>query len=128
MERNERPNIPLLRKAVEWVEEQDKLETNREWYQGGWFERSLGERSGGDHFCDTAYCLAGWVALQAGWTPVFETDSTSLVERNGVIAITEAVAARELGLDSMPAMWLFAASNSAERIRYMAERIAGEKL
>jgi hypothetical protein len=143
-------NIPLLRKAVEWVEEQDKLpEAEREWDQTTWAsarftnpndpdsiydERMLGS---GDYYmswdeiqklaeqrglkCGTAYCVAGWIGQQ--------TDSAYKLSWNppGKLPVDD-FAADVLGLTAEQADELFDEDNSAADVRSIAEGIAGEKL
>ena len=69
-------NIPLLRKAVEWVEQQEKLpEWAREWDQEHWVSEKqwaqldhlaaveCGDESAEKYapHCGTAYCVAGYI-------------------------------------------------------------------
>lgn len=141
------PNIPLLRKAVEWVEEQDKLpEIDSQWNQSSWVKSALSkgldllyldaeERyfSGidGDQrynmaqqvaaHCGTAYCVAGYVGQ------LLEPKYEKSIEPNGLPHVSE-FARNALGLDEVQAENLFASHNDAEDVRYFAEQIAGEKL
>jgi len=141
MTENISPNIPLLRKAVEWVEEQDALpEIDREWWQGGYVTppnymadhlvrmvwNSDGTRVNNEQLnqirahCGTAYCVAGWVGMHAD----SRYTTTDVVDGIHVryVAITE------LGLTDEQAGALFDGSNSATQVRRIAEKIAGEKL
>lgn len=122
------PNIPLLRKVVEWVEEQEGRTEGREWYQGDWIAlaeelREEEEELGGEGWCDTVFCVAGKVALDAGWKPAEEWGR---VTRRGQIRPVDEVAEELLGLSkSHP---LFFSGNTASDIRHIAESIAGEPL
>lgn len=142
-------NIPMLRKAVEWVEEQDKLpKIESRWNQGQWLTdanvvlndaalEALGgpewfwsatyspqtlreKRKELEHLCGTAYCVAGYVAQLHD-------------ERYAVSAEVEGnhsqdVARRVLGLSADQADRLFYGENTAADVRRIAEEIAGEKL
>lgn len=134
------PNIPLLRKMVEWVEEQDQLTENREWYQGNWVAVDLNgmpvnwwadwEQAAGLHkvdYCGTAYCVAGKVAEMHGWESV-EGSSRIYNKATGAFSGVGTVARELLGLTETQSHLLFAASNTAADIRRVAETIAGEKL
>ena len=100
------PNIPLLRKAVEWVEAQAALpEIDREWMQSDWlatphdrarwnFELHGQVAEIVAAHCGAAYCVAGWVAQ--GVDPRYATAS----EVDGIHAAD--VAAGALGLDARP--------------------------
>lgn len=114
-------NIPLLRKVVEWVEEQEALSTGkRQWKQMIWFERN--------NWCGTRCCVAGKVALLEGWEPVWEENETARVEKDGEVQGVALVARDLLGLNSFQADRLFAARNTAADVRYYAEQLAGERL
>lgn len=78
-------NIPLLRKYVEWVEDQDALEEHlREWSQWSWaikveawldedqYEQRIQEILEPDT-CGTAYCLAGKVVADAGYKFIWQS-------------------------------------------------------
>ena len=68
------PNIPLLRKVVEWAESEEKLELAqaRRWNQMHWFIQYDREHEDyQDIECGTAYCIAGFIAIELeGWKPV----------------------------------------------------------
>lgn len=121
------PNVPLLRKVVEWVEWQDQLKEGKEWYQGTWFYQNFYEAD--DRWCDSAMCVAGKVATDAGWILVGQDLSRSLVTKDGYYpkAVWD-VAAELLGLEEETANKLFDGSNDAADIRRIAEEIAGERL
>lgn len=135
-------NVPLLRKAVEWVEEQDKLAVSghrSEWAQDQWMAyrtddgllvdgvfvddatkaelHRLAERGE----CGTAYCVAGYVgqlldeSYKYTWSP------------DGLPAVDD-FAERALGLTTNQADLLFGGVNTADDVRRIAEEIAGEKL
>lgn len=135
-------NIPLLRKGVEWVEEQAKLSwvEGRAWWQDNWqtpkqyvegfalMTTPPGHMSDFDRIaagCGTAYCFAGYIGqlldpryAESTWVDGLHVSS---------------FAARALGLEAGPdpsaeANRLFRATNTAEDIRRVAEEIAGEPL
>ncbi len=132
-------NIPLLRKAVEWVEEQDKLpEIDREWLQASYqvdpiahshflvtdiptpsWERAAVQEQLIPH-CGTAYCVAGYVGQLVD-------ERYKHVQQIGDVHVS-AVAIKALGLTDVQAKMLFHGTNDAERIRELAELFAGEKL
>ena len=149
-------NIPLLRKEVEWVEEQDKLPyTVREWNQRVYveplFDTSLNNANrkrqelGMANHCGTAYCVAGHIGAQldkrfARDSSIVVTKDDPLVQylgeeyitalnREGTVLVhVEHVATKALGLSGYDASRMFSGSNSAEDIRRIAEEVAGEKL
>lgn len=128
-------NIPLLRKAVEWAEaEAAKPAELREWDQrfwitpasatdpnlnldgdDGWFPWGLAisYREGLSEQCGTAYCIAGYIDSLDG--PV---RYPGIPER----------ASEKLGIDEYQAAELFDSANDIEKVREVAERIAGERL
>ncbi len=108
-------NIPLLRKAVEWVEEQDALPIEtRSWMQREIIlpEAHRIHSHGHQPGCGTAFCIAGYVADQV---------------RPG-IGWEEAIPVAEQALGLPRGHNLFMMTNSAKTIREVAERIAGERL
>lgn len=139
-------NIPLLRKAVEWAEaEAARPEIDRQWRQAAWVSTPedvawdvvvgtpLDEVGFEDGFgrllntvesqCGTAYCLAGWIgqALDPRYATQHIVDDVHVAR----------VAADALGIDYQAARGeggLFAAENSIEDVRRIAEEIAGERL
>ena len=104
------PDVPLLRRAVGWVEsEAAKPWEVREWQQQFW--RSY------HPFCGTVYCVAGYVDHIAGRDTNFDTIADS--------------ARQLLGLTGREGKALFAAHNTAADVRRIAEDIAaraGERL
>lgn len=129
-------NIPLLRKAVEWVESQAALPgAEREWHQEIWFisaedthlYTAWGKRLAEQALpsCGTACCVAGWVASQEE-PLIYHHQSNMYYNRKGEEPAI--AAARLLGLTDSQADHLFSASNSAADIRRIAEGIAGETL
>ena len=121
---NEELNVPLLRKMVEWVEgEATKPIREREWNQDSYVYRGVAFN------CGTAYCVAGKIAIDAGWTPFYRRESstsTERVEKDGVVMDADDVAKRVLGLEDV---WgLFNAGNSSSDVRMIAEALAGEAL
>lgn len=131
-------NIPLLRKVVEWVEEQESLAlADRRWYQGAWFRKVKDEaiQNINDPMCGTAMCVAGKIAFDDGWIPevvvVNSTDPYRYAEvatKGGETRPIDAIAADLLGIDEYDANELFAGDNSARDIRRIAEGIAGQRL
>jgi len=129
-------NVPLLRKAVEWVEsEVAKPWEIREWDQEDWVSDSHRDPEFRQYaeskdlnikaaHCGTAYCVAGYIAQLHN--PVFEKNEMALIDGNRVHSSD--YAARLLGLDDQQAHRLFYGGNSAERVREVAEELAGERL
>ncbi len=120
-------NIPLLRKAVEWVESQEALPPEtRQWMQSYWVTPEE-ERVGllrHPRGCGTAYCVAGWIAAQKH--PELAHTQSAVI--NGVLTYSSEVAMSELGLSEYEDRGLFNGANTAANIRRIAEEIAGEKL
>ena len=134
-------NIPLLRKGLEWVEEQDALpEIDREWNQRDWITsplfRSLAlvyqrgrfsspeahkraARQVAPH-CGTAYCFAGYIAQLENerYANQIEVDGVDVGD----------FAQEVLGLTQDQANELFEGDNTAEMIREICERFAGQRL
>lgn len=123
-------NVPLLRKAVEWAEaEAAKPPELCEWEQN-WWSLSVQVREQRRYYddltpeeqrafnkaptCGTCYCIAGYVAAQAG----------ARVAGWGM----EDIATDLLGLDFDAARRLFYSHNTIEDVRRIAEEIAGERL
>lgn len=117
-------NIPLLRKAVEWAEA-EAAKPNGLWLQKWWvspadtsdsYLMALRQAHGLTEDCGTAYCIAGYVCHVEG----IETGQHA------------EEAARLLGIDpgksSAAFIPLFAAGNTIEDVRRIAEDIAGERL
>ena len=125
------PNIPLLRKMVEWVEEQAQLTENREWYQADWIvapSEYLGLADEAENWCGTACCVAGKVALMDGWKPAFFSGLATTVTKDGEYREVKEVAAELLGIPDYGVHPLFDGNNTAADIRRIAEEIAGEPL
>jgi hypothetical protein len=123
-----KPDIPLLRKYVEWVEEQAaRPVAERDWFQGSWVSPRAA--------CGTAYCVAGRVVTDAGYHFVIHhpvrlpfDEITEVRFGDDPIEQVDHVAQRILGISDEQAYELFLGSNSAQRIREIAEKIAGERL
>lgn len=138
------PNIPMFRKLVEWVEEQDQFDENdREWRQESWLRDTVrGKKSETNfmlqnvNFCGTQVCVAGKAALLDGWTPVFTTDEvgvvdswyTMVVEKDGFRSNLDEVATKALNITYEEASYLFEGDNTAKDVRRIAEEICGERL
>ncbi len=99
------------------------VENPDEFDMGSWFERST---------CGTTACLAGTVAVQAGWTPVFgEWLQAEDVVRDGVRHPVWDVARELLGFSEDDADRFFYATGIGYvivlRNRYAAERGVAER-
>lgn len=136
------PNIPLLRKAVEWVEEQDKLPMiDCRWLQGEYVvspERvarlmvrsTVGGRLRASEWewaakqllphCGTGYCVAGYIGQLL--EPRYR--NTDIVAGVHVGEFAQ----KQLGITDDQAEALFDGSNKAETVRLIAQEIAGEPL
>lgn len=132
-------NIPLLRKMVEWVEEQEALQpSQREWYQGAWLSVSGKWTNEQLDWCGTRCCVAGKIALLEGWEPAWDHPEarpiwTDYVKKDGEVRHVEAVAYEALGLDQLGELYeyeiaLFEGENNAAMVRAEAEALAGERL
>ena len=128
MTENNEVNIPLLRKAVEWVETQAALPADEsEWHQGAWVWR----REDQEHnTCGTAYCVAGYIGQMLD--DQFK-DNEWGVDKDGRPCHVAHFAADALGITydrfGLSANEdLFHADNTAEDVRRIAEQIAGERL
>lgn len=114
------PNIPLLRKAVEWAEaEAAKPKAERLWEQWDYITPKP---------CGTAYCIAGWVVATTAPNVVLRDGS---FERDGDYLSPFDEAKQLLGLTYHEAEDLFVEDNTIEDVREVAEQIAaraGERL
>lgn len=131
-ERN-RPNVnvPLLRKALEWVEAEAEKTTDRRWYQGDWvlnIDQFTEDNPGrlawleerGLATCGTAYCFAGYVAQL-----IDERYNDDLYVND--VPVSE-FAAKELGLTENQSVELFYGGNQIDTIRALCELYAGGPL
>lgn len=136
-------NIPLLRKAVEWVEEQAALpEIDCQWNQARW-TTPPSIRAGdliyqveGDvshtalkqivNHCGTAYCVAGYIGQMLDER--FVDEDRIFDETTGSFIHVADFAAEALGINGGEASLLFDALNGPADVRNVAESIAGEKL
>lgn len=143
------PNIPLLRKYVEWVEWQETLppyDPNRDWNQAHWFSRErigdlLAQLSGRPrdskgrftsinmqevNVCRTSYCVAGRTVLDAGYgingDGIVSSSPADMPNKNG--ECVSDVARDLLGITEADAGALFAGNNTARRIRSICQEIA----
>ena len=135
-------NVPLLRKVVSWVLEQDQLaEVDRQWNQESWavLDRGLlarleATRDKLDPMCGTSMCAAGKIAQLEGWD--FEFPNTDIAyegieyaTKDGVTERISIIARDALGLevdrygDGPP---LFDGSNSAKDIENIAKDLVLE--
>lgn len=110
-------NVPLLRKTLDWAYGQYQLAERglpSEWTQGDWILRSSATE------CGTTCCIAGKIALEAGWKPTMPLLGGGEVQRDGEVAFVADVAQRELGLTGGQAEELFAGANTIERLYRLA--------
>lgn len=124
--------IPLLRKGVEWVEEQDKLDPRiREWMQSEWTitRESRVEEHRHPAECGTGRCLAGYLGYQLDQN-AFKQDWMHPETGEFVDTYVQRVMDIEAsGYDEDGAYHdLWAGENTAEDIRRIAEKIAGQRL
>jgi hypothetical protein len=128
------PNIPLLRKAVEWAEaEAAKTDGTCLWNQEDWAKQTD---------CGTAYCIAGYTVAIASPTVAIVPEPCDCgqdwcktvnvnARRDGNPLDWEAEGQQLLGLDAEEAERLFDPGNSITDVRRHAEAIAaraGERL
>lgn len=115
------PNIPLLRKAVEWAEaEAVKPRDKRQWDQSFYVSEAP---------CGTAYCIAGWAVVNAH--PQQVTTELGCLYIDDEPAEWHNTARDLLGLTESEASDLFDDANDIEDVRARAEDIAaraGERL
>jgi len=121
-------NVPLLRKAVEWVEAQIELDGWGQWDQTAWVTPE-GERI--DLYdlevgCGTAYCVAGYIGQLLN--PAYAGDMWGGgAPFEGGVHVSD-IAREALGLTTMQADLLFESTNGPRRIRELAEGFAGGAL
>lgn len=132
---NPNANIPLLRKALEWAEEEaEKPFAESQWRQASWVVgpgRALVNPQGEyETKCGTAYCFAGWTAYATlGEHEDLRLGGDILDKTTGKrVTHCEDRAIEELGITPAEADALFYADNSIKRLRKIAEAIAGERL
>lgn len=124
-------DVPLLRKAVEWVEEQDQLDqAKRQWMQDIVIlpEHQRVKYNKHEVGCGTAYCVAGYIAQLVDER--FQTTAQVVPARLSGDALD--VAHEALGLvneyGALMNNGLFYATNTAADVRRRAEEIVGEPL
>lgn len=134
-------DIPLLRKGVEWVEDEaTKPWSDRVWHQDYWImsaetahpsdselKRGEAERGQTKNFCGTCYCFAGNIAAWDGFR-VYDAFERAKNPETGETVDPDTYATERLGLTYEQAEALFDGDNSAEDIRRIAEEIAGQRL
>lgn len=115
------PNIPLLRKVVEWAEaEAAKPLLGREWNQGNWAVKLPS--------CGTAFCIAGKAVFES--IPDAELRPGTFIPVHldlyvdGVLVSWEEKGMEVLGLTEREADALFSGGNDIETVRHYAEWIA----
>lgn len=137
-------DIALLRKTLDWaLDEHRKAQRGEqsEWEQGEWLS-SISDvaawkladsmdiadamakvaRLGLPTACGTACCIAGKIALDAGYRPSYDTGATALVDVAGQQRMVGDVAAELLGTTYRMVENLFYGHNTI----YDLYRIAGE--
>jgi hypothetical protein len=122
--------VPLLRKGVEWVEEQEPLRDAgqpHEWEQGGWVTatRTPDRAIEGTDLrltspCGSFRCLFGYLGS------LLDPAYTKLTVVRGV-HVADFVT-REFGFTGIERCNLAGANNTADTIRQHAENIAGQRL
>jgi len=133
------PNLPLLRKVLSQIDAEPDSWVQRAW---GLQWRSLTGMvvcqvlSVEDvvKSCDTAFCIAGHVALLEGWAPPEWEDGEAAedwISVDGHLDSVSDVARRALGLTHCEAEMLFDSDNSRADVDRIAAGIAaraGERL
>jgi hypothetical protein len=125
------PNLPLLRKAVEWAEaEAAKTDGTCMWNQHDWAATSVDEPE-----CGTSFCIAGYAVVAgipaATLGPPDDTWGVHPLLVDGQEARWGDEGQRVLGLTDDERYALFDDYNTIERVREVAEQIAaraGERL
>jgi len=122
----EPPNLPLLRKTLEWAEaEAEQPRELSEWYQGSWITK---------RGCGTACCIAGKVAIDNGAVSLDQIDAILQgVDFDDLFQgdYIGDFAKRELGLLEIEAEMLFFHSNNIDELWEIGNWIAarsGERL
>lgn len=130
-------NVEKLRAVLEFVTSQPDR-----WDQAHWLAVPYealaggGREPGADWTCGTTACVAGWVALRAGWEPRvcrwsdepddFDHDAEQVVDhRTGEVQVVFAVAQRELGLTRAAAGLLFHGDNTLRDLWEYARAFTG---
>jgi hypothetical protein len=118
------PNIPLLRKCVEWAEAEAAKPTGGMWNQEVWASETE---------CGTAFCIAGYacaigvpgakIAKQPWLSDIFVE-----LHIDGEWASWSDTGQEILGLTDDEADDLFDSDNTVADVRRIAERIASEAL
>lgn len=118
-------NVPLLRKTLDWAHEEWQKKRRgeiSEWNQGAWMASTVDLYYGRQAMviealrqgtaCGTACCIAGKVALEAGWHTVVSGGLGGTLSREGEMSDAYSVGMELLGLDEEQAMALFSGSNT----------------
>ena len=132
------PNLPLLRKAVEWAE----AEAAKPLTESAW-DQSVYRMSGSelDRTCGTAFCIAGYVAEitgaqwagagQSSWLVADDDDPPEHVSPMYGLVFIEHRVSRLLGVTEREGEYLFDPDRTIDDLRIAAEEIAaraGERL
>ena len=111
-------NLEKLDEAIAYIEAHPEQHD-----QGSWFARSP---------CGTVACLAGTVALQAGWSPAWPKRHSAFAytaEKNGARRTVRSVAREILGATREQESTLFFRAGTLDDIkRYRNQIAAGELL
>lgn len=118
-------NVGLLRKTVEWAETESARGDESLWRQSYWCRATE---------CGTAYCIAGRVLEQEGYTFEWDEDqimAVGVVGPDGESGTFRRSAAQLLGITGLEADMLFNAANSLDEVKLIANMIlerVGDKL
>lgn len=118
-------NTELLTQVIKWAEESEKAPDTEPmpgwgvWGQTMWFRRSSRLQ---EVTCGTAYCIAGQVAHQAGYEPVWDDASVAHYCRlpGGFPVSASEVAQETLGLTADEATAMFNANNTIADVQAVA--------
>ena len=133
-------NVPLLQKTLDWAygEWQKKLRGEvSEWHQGDWTvataevywdnEELVEKALSAGTACGTSCCIAGKVALDAGWKPASGVGGATVL-RDGEFDTVRDVAIELLGVSEDDATRLFYGQNTIYDLYLVAEEITGGQI
>lgn len=130
------PDIPLLRKVVDWAAHEDALADRDPFYLPRWVQSTWRTPAyDASRRCETAFCIAGYT-VEASPTARWASDdpedalyySALLDGGDGLPHHAQQAAQRLLGITHDQADGLFHALNTLDDVRRVASRIAGEPL
>lgn len=112
-------NTPLLRKAIEAIEAEPAT-----WNQSYWAQKTD---------CGTVFCLAGHIAVAAGYPPVFgrgDTEACDIADETGNLRYIPMAAAELVGFSEGEKDRLFYDTNlnTPAELRAAVEEVVGERL